>query len=359
MMCAEQVYLTESHGFSDTASGVLYGTFGLLASVHTSTTLGLPTTTTAMHATYTLADHTQVYGLLSGWLIDYLGVKYSLAVGAVLGTIGRFMFAVGSARWVIYTSMFGFMPLSLAFGIPVLTIAIRRYTNNETRTVGFAVFYSVMNISALLAGPATDLCRLLVGSEGIVVFGARLTELRVLFLTSTLASFIMIFVALCGMREVNVDARGEVQEFKPQKVCNHGKDAMVAHHTHTHHFWFVFLAAPRATSARSWPRPVTTNGSGASCCSHSSLVHHSHWLHAPLHVCVSLSLHTHSLLLFQCLSALSFATWMRPGPSTFCVKLAQMQHVGAGCNLPPPLSAKLIHSCVTQMAACTPSTLAW
>ena len=79
------------------------------------------------------------------------------------------------------------MPFGQALNIPVLTIAVRRYTNNDTRSIAYRLlslspkrktpnpnsnpqpptpnpsccswFYVVLNVAALLAAPAVDLMR--------------------------------------------------------------------------------------------------------------------------------------------------------------------------------------------------------
>ena len=48
------------------------------------------------------------------------------------------------------------LPFSNCLGIPVLTVGIRRYTTNENRGFAFGLFYVVMNIGALIAGPLVD-----------------------------------------------------------------------------------------------------------------------------------------------------------------------------------------------------------
>ena len=40
----------------------------------------------------------------------------------------------------------------LRIGIPVLTVGIRRYTNEENRGFAFGLFYVIMNVGALIAG---------------------------------------------------------------------------------------------------------------------------------------------------------------------------------------------------------------
>ena len=56
------------------------------------------------------------------------------------------------------------LPFSNCLGIPVLTVGIRRYTTNENRGFAFGLFYVVMNIGALIAGPFFFFVSLKLGS---------------------------------------------------------------------------------------------------------------------------------------------------------------------------------------------------
>ena len=61
-----------------------------------------------------------------------------------------------TSEGVLLLCLLGTLPLSNCLGIPVLTVGIRRYTNEENRGFAFGLFYVVMNIGALIAGPLID-----------------------------------------------------------------------------------------------------------------------------------------------------------------------------------------------------------
>lgn len=67
-----------------------------------------------------------------------------------------------------------------------------------------------MNVAALVSGPATDMFRYLF-KDGITMFGFHMSSLRALFLTGVLTSLLQALVAGCGMREINVNASGQVR----------------------------------------------------------------------------------------------------------------------------------------------------
>ena len=55
------------------------------------------------------------------------------------------IFATNS-RGVLLMCLLITLPFSNCLGIPVLTVGIRRYTNDENRGFAFGLFYVVMNI---------------------------------------------------------------------------------------------------------------------------------------------------------------------------------------------------------------------
>lgn len=113
------LFFSNEHGLSDQQAGWLYGFYGVL---------------------------TSVYGLLCGGIIDYLGVRKSLIIGGLVSATGRLLFAVGSSKFVLYTTTLFLMPLGMAFGLPVLVIGIKRYTNIRYRTAGFGLFYVMVRV---------------------------------------------------------------------------------------------------------------------------------------------------------------------------------------------------------------------
>ena len=56
----------------------------------------------------------------------------------------------------------------------------------------------VMNIAALIAGPATDLCNRLIGDGSVTLFGLEWSALRALFLIATAVSVIQTILAGYG-----------------------------------------------------------------------------------------------------------------------------------------------------------------
>ena len=45
------------------------------------------------------------------------------------------------------------LPVGEAFGVPVMLVALRRYSNDANRRQAFSLFYVVMNVGTLLSTP--------------------------------------------------------------------------------------------------------------------------------------------------------------------------------------------------------------
>uniref|UniRef100_A0A7S1THG9 Major facilitator superfamily (MFS) profile domain-containing protein n=1 Tax=Compsopogon caeruleus TaxID=31354 RepID=A0A7S1THG9_9RHOD len=184
------LFLTEEYGMSDQAAGWVYGMYGVMSTIS---------------------------GVVCGWIIDSMGVRWSLAVGALVGTVTRLFLAFTGSKTLTVSLLYTALPLSESLGIPIMTIGIKRYTNASNRTYAFSFFYSVMNLAALVAGPLVDLLRR-VFKGGLTVGGDSYSALRLVLITSALATFVMLAVVCFGIREIEVDENGNVTSFEPNQA---------------------------------------------------------------------------------------------------------------------------------------------
>lgn len=103
-------------------------------------------------------------------------------------------------------------------GIPVLTVGIRRYTNEENRGFAFGLFYVIMNVGALLAGPLVDILTKYYNEkiatddgnddDNISSLSWKMTNNRAIILSGVAANFFAICVAF-SVREIKVDANSK------------------------------------------------------------------------------------------------------------------------------------------------------
>ena len=110
------LFLSEDFGFTDVEAGTWYGAWGALVTV---------------------------YGLLVGTWIDNLGVARSLQLGFLLTLVSRIIIFTTTSRFILLVTVCGVLPLGSCLGIPVLTVGIKRYTNEENRGFAFGLFYVI------------------------------------------------------------------------------------------------------------------------------------------------------------------------------------------------------------------------
>eukprot|EP00180_Rhodochaete_pulchella_P001843 Plantae.Rhodophyta-Rhodochaete_pulchella.ctg2770.p1 GENE.Plantae.Rhodophyta-Rhodochaete_pulchella.ctg2770~~Plantae.Rhodophyta-Rhodochaete_pulchella.ctg2770.p1 ORF type:complete len:475 (-),score=49.35 Plantae.Rhodophyta-Rhodochaete_pulchella.ctg2770:60-1301(-) len=155
-----------------------------------------------------------VFGVLCGWLIDWMGVRMSLSLGAIVGTITRLSLAMSqNLTWTIGLLATA-LPFAESLGIPIMTIGIKRYTNSSNRTYAFSFYYSVMNIAALMAGPSVDIFRRLF-KGGMTIAGTEYSALRLVLLSSAVSTLLTLVIVFLGVREVEVDEDGNISTFEP------------------------------------------------------------------------------------------------------------------------------------------------
>lgn len=119
------LFLSNDFGLDDVTAGTLYGAWGALITI---------------------------YGLLTGFVVDNLGVARSLKLGFALSLVARIGIFLTTSRTMLYIHICGTLPLANCLGIPVLTTGIRRYTNESNRGFAFGLFYVIMNVAALISG---------------------------------------------------------------------------------------------------------------------------------------------------------------------------------------------------------------
>ncbi|KAG7340712.1 major facilitator superfamily transporter [Nitzschia inconspicua] len=188
------LFLSNDFGLDDVTAGTLYGAWGALITI---------------------------YGLLTGFVVDNLGVAQSLKLGFILSLLARIGIFLTTSRTMLYIHVCGTLPLANCLGIPVLTTGIRRYTNETNRGFAFGLFYVIMNVAALISGPAVDLLTIwykgdketeseaAAGSSSEEPRSWSMTSYRAIILTGIISNVLAVFVSLT-VREIKVDTQEEV-----------------------------------------------------------------------------------------------------------------------------------------------------
>eukprot|EP00892_Ulva_mutabilis_P009088 jgi/Ulvmu1/6551/UM003_0185.1 len=124
------IFLTDTFGVGDVAAGGSYGVWGML---------------------------TVAWGVLMGPAIDYLGIRTSLLLCFTGELLTRVIIATSSSKTVVYLVLYTLLPAASSLGIPVMTIAVKRYTPpTSARSLAYGLFYTIMNFAALVMGFAID-----------------------------------------------------------------------------------------------------------------------------------------------------------------------------------------------------------
>ncbi|CAJ1962681.1 unnamed protein product [Cylindrotheca closterium] len=133
------LFLSSDFGFSDVQAGTFYGLWG-----------GMIT----------------IFGLITGVVVDNIGVAHSLRIGFLISLIARIGIFWTTSKSILLFHLLVTMPLGDCLGIPVLATAIRRYTKSSSQGFAFGLFYVIMNVAALLSGPAVDILTIGYRGEG-------------------------------------------------------------------------------------------------------------------------------------------------------------------------------------------------
>jgi MFS family permease len=125
-------YLMENFNFTDYEAGVAYGIYGVQISI---------------------------IGIVMGMIIDKIGVRISFLWGLNILTLARIHLSLTTNKTLLLWNLYLFLPLGTAFGIPVLTIALRRYTAKCDGGFTYSLYFVALNIGYLLGGLIVDVFR--------------------------------------------------------------------------------------------------------------------------------------------------------------------------------------------------------
>ena len=123
------LFLSDDFNFTDVQAGAVYGAWGALITI---------------------------FGLITGSIIDNWGVAKCLRLGFSISFVSRLTLLLTTSKTVLLACLLLLLPLGNCLGIPVLTVGVRRYTTKANRGFAFGLFYVIMNLGALLAGPLVD-----------------------------------------------------------------------------------------------------------------------------------------------------------------------------------------------------------
>ena len=175
------IYLRSEYGLTDIEAGFAYGSWGFMISA---------------------------WSILMSCVNDSLGIRRALLVGFSLEIVGNFLLAFARTRALAYLSLFGILPLGSCLGIPMLLIAVKRFSPEESKGFAFGVFYTVMNIAALASGPVVDLFNIGRDPGTPFIEGSYITGNRMVILTCAFSSVLSFVFTKVYLVEAPVEGGG-------------------------------------------------------------------------------------------------------------------------------------------------------
>lgn len=173
------LFISDQYGFSDQEAGIYYSGWGIAITI---------------------------WGILTSFMGDALGPGISIIVSSVISCGARFILCFFTETLMFYITTFIVMPIGISWGIPVFRVAVKRCTNNQTKTLIYGLFYDSMNIGAFLAGLfITGVEKKISKKEGLVLFNHRYTPTQFMFLVSSIVTFLNLFFAffiLKGLKKI-------------------------------------------------------------------------------------------------------------------------------------------------------------
>jgi MFS family permease len=179
------IFLSDEFHYNDEQAGLCYGLFGMCISL---------------------------YGFLfGGFLIDNFGVKKSLCTGCTILLVGRLLLVVATSHTSILIILYTILPIGTCLGIPVMQIAIRRYTTDTSRSLAYSDFYAMMNVSAIFSASAIDFFRRYINDVNIKILGFsfEFTAYRALFLSGGFTTLCSLLLSLFFIRDLDEDEDDE------------------------------------------------------------------------------------------------------------------------------------------------------
>jgi proton-dependent oligopeptide transporter, POT family len=164
-----------------------------------------------------------VCSMLIGAVCDAIGIKKTLLLGTAFLLVSRITLPfIDNVYIVTFTS---FLPMAIGMGIllPVLSVGIKYYTTTAGSALGFALFYTLMNVGWALGAWIFDAVRGHYGEHEMVNVagtGLMMSTYQIIFFVGFLLTIPQVFIFLMFRRGVRmtddqgivIDPRTETRE---------------------------------------------------------------------------------------------------------------------------------------------------
>jgi len=170
-----------------------------------------------------------VMNMITGALLDTLGVRKTLIISIVFLIISRFFMAFVTNPVIVF--FLGFIPLTIGFAIvgPLVSVAIKRYTTKETAALGFGLFYVLMNLGYAVGGVFFDWIRgfyatkdaagkVINENAGTMLLGMHFSTYQMIFIFGLGATVISLIMAFFFRDGIEMTPDGEITVNPPKKT---------------------------------------------------------------------------------------------------------------------------------------------
>jgi POT family proton-dependent oligopeptide transporter len=167
-----------------------------------------------------------VCSMLIGAVCDAIGIKRTLLLGTALLLVSRATLPfIDNIYLATFTS---FLPMAVGMGVllPVLSVGIKYYTTTEGSVLGFALFYTLMNVGWALGAWIFDAVRSTVGEHEIVEVadtGLKFSTYQIIFIAGFLLTVPQVLIYLMFRRGTRMtDDMGIVITKRAPEVDEYG-----------------------------------------------------------------------------------------------------------------------------------------
>lgn len=176
-----------------------------------------------------------IMGMVAGALVDTIGIKKTLLISVFFLILSRVFMSFVTSKWLIIP--LGLVPLAIGFAIvgPVVSVSIKRYTTKEGSSLGFGLFYVLMNVAYAIGGWFFDwvreryalkdaLGKVADENAGTILFGKHFSTYQLFFVFGACFTVVSLLLVL-GLRE-GVELTPEGVVVRPPKKHESGLAAM-------------------------------------------------------------------------------------------------------------------------------------
>ncbi len=161
-----------------------------------------------------------IIGIVTGAVVDTIGIRKTLLISIGFLLFSRFFMAWVTNPYLIF--VLGFVPLAVGFAIvgPMISVALKRYTTKETASLGFGLFYVLMNMGFASGGILFDYVRGLFSlrdasgkivneNAGTTILGMHFSTYQMFFVIGFGLTMISLLIAMFIKGDIELNDNGE------------------------------------------------------------------------------------------------------------------------------------------------------